>query len=142
MKTANTSDDKSITAATDPKSIGNGIVLKNPAVQPASLFPTAPERNHTPIINPRIRAGASLVTTLSPTGLRLNSPTSSIKYAHTSHHGLTRIPGPACALAPAGTRSRNAKPANRRPIANLVGLDGSLLPSRIQSQAITGASRM
>src|SRR5678816_552312 len=127
IKTANTIDDKSMTAATYPKSVANGIVLKNPAVQPASLFPTAVDRNHTPIINPRIRAGASLVTTLNPTGLRLSSPSSSMKYATTSHHGLTRMPEPRWADAPAGTRSKNAKPAKRRPIANFAGLEGSRL---------------
>ena len=57
----------------------SGILLMNPAAHPASLFPAALDRNHTPIIRPTTRVGASFVTTESPTGLRLNSPSSSMK---------------------------------------------------------------
>src|SRR5260370_2857198 len=66
--------DTSVTAATSPNSVGRGSVLKNPAAQPASLFPTAFDKNHSPIVRPTIRAGASFVTTLSPTGLSASSP--------------------------------------------------------------------
>src|SRR5262249_50646260 len=111
-------------------------------VQPAILFPTAADRNHTPIIKPRIRAGASLVTTLRPTGLRLSSPSSSMKYAKTSHHGLTRMPVHRCAAAPAGTRRRTAMPAKSSPIATVAGLEGSRLPNRTHSQARIGARRI
>src|SRR5262249_40551710 len=61
--------------ATPPNSVGRGRKLKNPAAKPASLFPTALARNHTPIIKPTIRIGDSLVTTLRPTGLKHISPT-------------------------------------------------------------------
>ena len=38
-------------------------------------FPTEIERNQTPMVSPAIRAGASLVIALKPTGLRHSSPT-------------------------------------------------------------------
>ena len=53
-------------AATAPNSVGSGVVLKKPAAQPASLLPSAFERNQTPIIRPTMRTGASFVTTLRP----------------------------------------------------------------------------
>src|SRR5207302_10697299 len=59
-------------ADTEPKSLGSGIVLKKPAVQPAIMSPTAIDQNQTPIIRPTILAGARFVTTLSPTGIRDN----------------------------------------------------------------------
>src|SRR5437667_8732074 len=59
-----------------------------------------------------------------------------------SHMGLTRIPAPDRAREPAGTRTRKDRPMNTRPQAKLAGLDGSRGPSRIQSQAKAGASRI
>ena len=51
-----------------PKSSESGIDVKNPAVHPASLLPSAPAKNHTPIIIPTIFTGASFVNTDRPTG--------------------------------------------------------------------------
>src|SRR4051812_30325 len=131
----------SSTIVTSRKRSWRGIVLKNPAAHPASLLPNAFDRNHTPIIRPTMRTGDSFVTTLRPTGLTHNSPSSEIAYAQNSHHGLTRTPS-ACAAVPAGTRIRNDSPMNSTPMANLPGTDGPRLPSRIQSSAKSGASRM
>src|SRR5262249_38413546 len=100
------------------------------------------DRNQTPIISPRIRAGASLVTTLRPTGLTQSSPSSETKYVAISHHGLTRTPAALCAVAPAGTRIRKARPMNSTPIANFAGTGGSRDPRRIHSHANAGASRI
>src|SRR5205823_3894021 len=69
----------SVTAAVTPNRVGSGVVLINPADQPASLLPRAFERKNTPIISPTTCFGASLVTTDSPTGLRHSSPSSSMK---------------------------------------------------------------
>jgi len=68
-----------VATATVPKSVGKGIVLKKPAAQPAMMSPTATDKNQTPIIKPTIRTGASLVTTLKPTGLMESSPISTTK---------------------------------------------------------------
>src|ERR1051326_5958087 len=70
----------------------SGTVLKKPAAQPASLLPNAFDRNHTPIISPTMRRGASLVTALRPIGLTHSSPSSEMKYDQTRNHGLTRMP--------------------------------------------------
>ena len=40
-------------------SVANGIVSMSPAIQPASLLPNESDRNHTPIIRPTMRGGAS-----------------------------------------------------------------------------------
>src|SRR5881394_213662 len=56
------------TPAVTPNSVGSGVVLMKPADHPASLLPTALERKKTPIMRPRIRLGASFVTTERPTG--------------------------------------------------------------------------
>src|SRR5689334_17363629 len=84
--------------ATVPNSETSGIALMKPALHPASLLPNAFERNQTPIIRPRMRAGA-----------------------------------------PAGTRTRNARPMNITPIANFVGTDGSRRPSFSHIHAKQGA---
>src|SRR5205823_5578032 len=42
----------SVTAAVTPNSVGSGVVLMNPADQPASLLPSALERKNTPIMSP------------------------------------------------------------------------------------------
>jgi hypothetical protein len=81
-------------AVTVPNKVTSGVVLKNPAAQPASLLPNAFDRNHTPIIIPTILRGASFVTALSPTGLRQSSPNSDTMYDTMSHHGLTRTASP------------------------------------------------
>src|SRR2546421_6705813 len=130
----------SATAAVAPNKVGSGIELKNPAVQPASRFPSQFDKKNTPIMRLTILVGASLVTALKPTGLRQSSPISSIVYAATGHSGLTLTPAPLCAKSPAGTSRRNASPAQSKPIPNFVGLDGSRGPRRTHSQAITGAS--
>src|SRR5262245_17049110 len=124
--------------ATQPNSVGSGIELKKPAANPASLFPTALARNHTPIIKPTIRIGASLVTTLRPTGLKHISPTTCKKYDVASHNAPTRIPW-ACAIIPAGTITINARPTKKSPNANFAGLEGLRGPRLNQSQAKTGA---
>src|SRR5260221_1918419 len=89
-----------------------------------------------------MRTGASFVTTLRPTGLRHSSPSSEMKYAATSHHGLTRVPVPSWANRAAGTSTRNANAMKNSPQANFAGLEGSREPSRIQSHAKAGARRM
>ena len=63
-----------VVSATVPNSVGSGSRSKNPPANPASLFPVAIDKNHTPIIEPTIRLGASFVTVERPTGLRHNSP--------------------------------------------------------------------
>src|SRR5205807_7654529 len=100
----------SVTAAVAPNKVGSGVVLMNPADQPASLFPSALERKNTPIMSPTTCLGASLLTTDRqvvglmmgvttclgasllttdrPTELRHSSPSSSMKYTATSHSGL------------------------------------------------------
>src|SRR3989441_12170462 len=93
MTTAAPSD----TAAVTPTSCASGIELKNPAVQPASRFPSQFDKKNTPIMRLTILVGASLVTALKPTGLRQSSPISSIVYVATSHSGLTLTPAPLCA---------------------------------------------
>src|SRR3954462_13811510 len=129
------------TSVTYPNSVFNGIALKKPAAQPASLLPNAFERNHTPIISPTIRSGASLVTALRPTGLTHSSPSSEMKYDTISHHGLTLMPA-LLAIAPAGMSTANDSPIIRRPHANFAGTDGSCRPSRSHIQPKTGARRM
>ncbi len=56
-------------------------------------LPTEVARNHTPIINPPIRAGASTVMALRPTGLSTSSPMVCRKYVAVSHIGLASTPG-------------------------------------------------
>src|SRR3982751_7134702 len=129
------------TSVTYPNSVFNGIELKKPAAHPASLLPNAFERNHTPIIRPTMRSGASFVTALRPTGLMHSSPSSETKYDAISHHGLTRMPSP-LASAPAGTSTRNDRLMKNRPNANFAGTDGSRGPRRNQSHPNTGASAM
>jgi len=63
-----------VVSATAPKSRGSGRRSKNPPANPASLLPVAIERNHTPIMAPAIRRGASFVTIERPTGLIHSSP--------------------------------------------------------------------
>jgi hypothetical protein len=87
-----TSAAASSTPVTTLKSVSSGVVLKNPAAHPATLLPNAFDKNQTPIIMPTMRAGATLVTALMPTGLRHSSPNSAIMYATISHHGLTLTP--------------------------------------------------
>src|SRR2546422_1240413 len=60
MTTAAPSD----TAAVTPNSCASGIELKNPAVQPASRFPSQFDKKNTPIMRLTILVGASLVTAL------------------------------------------------------------------------------
>src|SRR6185436_6195716 len=95
-------------------------------------------RNQTPIIKPAMRAGASLVIALRPTGLRHNSPNVCSRYVTVSHIGLTCTPFSARRAA----TTRIAKPAPTRinPSENLIGVDGSFDPSRIHSHANTGAN--
>src|SRR5438094_8347110 len=130
----------SSTIATSANSVRSGTVLKNPAAHPESLFPNAFDRIQTPIITPTMRGGDSLVTALRPTGYRHSSPSSEMPYATTSHHGLTRTPGARCAMAPAGTSTRNDMPMNTTPSAIFAGTDGSCLPRGTHIHANTGAS--
>src|SRR5215471_5998970 len=130
------------TTATAPNSRDSGIELKNPAVHPASLLPSELDKKNTPIMRLTMRFGASLVTADRPTGLRHSSPHSSMKYAATSHSGLTLIPAALCAMAPAGTSSRNAIPANSSASTNFDGTDGWRGPSFTQIHANTGDNRI
>ena len=115
-----------------------------PAAHPASLLPNAFDRNQTPIISPTMRAGDSLVTALRPTGLQAQLAELGDAVATTiSHNGLTRMPPPACAIAPGGHehQERQAHEQERR-ARTWSGTDGSRGPSRIHSHAKTGASRI
>src|SRR5207244_9591093 len=49
MSTNMTAAAPSVTAAVTPNSVGSGVVLMNPADQPASLLPRALERKNTPM---------------------------------------------------------------------------------------------
>src|SRR5438094_10008993 len=82
----------SVTAAVTPNKVGSGVVLMNPADQPASLFPSALERKNTPIMSPTTCLGASLVTTDRPTELRHSSNNYELKITATSHRGLILTP--------------------------------------------------
>ena len=121
-------------------SVSSGIELKNPADHPASLLPNAFERNQTPIIKPTMRAGDTLVTALSPTGLQ----------AHLAELGqqIHRDEPPradARAAVRLGHRSRRDEHEERQaheqnsPSAILAGTDGSRGPSRTHSHAKIGA---
>src|SRR5690349_12087884 len=98
------------------------------------------ERNHTPIMRPATRAGASLVKALRPTGLRHSSPMVWSRYTSHSHSELTCTP-PAARRA-AITMTTNPSPTKINPQENFAGLDGSFDPSHTQNQANTGASAM
>src|SRR5688572_1999309 len=100
-------------------------------------LPTDVARNQTPIMRPAMRAGASFVIALKPTGLRHSSPNVCSRYTTTSHMGLTWTPD-AARRAPT-TSTAKPLPTSSRPRANLTGVDGSWRPSLIQSHANTGA---
>src|SRR5678815_2314574 len=76
----------------------------------------------------------------NPTGLRHSSPIVCRRYVVISHPALTRPP-PAANWA-AGIRIANPAARKNRPRANLLGVDGSRLPSLSHSHANAGASRM
>src|SRR4029077_6176905 len=80
--------------------------------------------------------GASLVTALIPTGLRLSSPRVWKKQTPMSHQRLTGWHPPSQAAI---ATTRKPRPTQTSAITNFVGLDGSRLPRRIQTQANTGA---
>ncbi len=103
-------------------------------------LPTEVARNHTPIINPPILAGASTVIALKPTGLNTSSPMVCRKYVVVSHIGLASTPS----ARAGGIRIAKPRPASTRPQANLVGADGSVPLAAIltQTHAITGANRI
>ena len=63
-----------------------------------------------------------------------------MKYAPTSHNGLTF--SPPCAAAPAGMSRTNARPTNISASANFAGDDGWRGPSLTHSHANTGDSRI
>src|SRR2546422_7099646 len=62
-----------VVSATAPNRFGNGKRSKKPPANPASLFPMAIERNHTPIIAPTILGDRK--------STRLNSSHGYISYA-------------------------------------------------------------
>src|SRR5580692_6445715 len=95
------------------------------------------DTNHSPIIIPARRAGASLVIALRPTGLRHISATVCTKYVPVNHPGEPCPPR--MATLAGGIKIANAIPLNTIDQANFVGLDGSRLPKAIQSHANTGA---
>src|SRR6188474_395116 len=103
-------------------------------------LPTDAPRNHTPIIEPTTRAGASFVMELRPTGLRHSSAKVCTRYTITSHIGVTRAP-PAANSA-AGTRRRKPRPTPTSPIENFTGADGCFAPSLSHSHANIGAKMM
>src|SRR5438094_8032476 len=63
-----------------------------------------------------------------------------MKYAPTSHNGLTF--SPPCAAAPAGMSRTNARPTNISASANFAGDDGWRGPRLTHSPANTGDSRI
>src|SRR5438270_13296413 len=100
-------------------------------------LPTEMARYQSPIIRPVMRAGASFVTALMPTGLSDSSPKVCSRYVTTSQYGATLTPE---AERPAAiTRIAKPEPTNRRPTPNFAGLDGSHEPRRIHNHANTGA---
>src|SRR5579862_9846755 len=109
-------------------------------MRPPVKLPIAIDRYHTPMIRPPMRAGASLVIALMPTGLNASSPHVCSRYVTTSHIGLTLTPLAAKMAATATTA--NPPPTQNRPYANFVGLDGSREPSVIHNHANTGANVM
>src|SRR5678815_2321990 len=104
-------------------------------------LPADAPRNHTPIIEPTTRGGASFVMELRPTGLRHSSAKVCTRYTITSHIGLTRTP-PASAAWAAGTRIRKPRPTPMSPIENFTGADGCSGPSFSHSHANIGAKMM
>src|SRR5678815_218530 len=104
-------------------------------------LPADAPRNHTPIIEPTTRGGASFVMELRPTGLRHSSAKVCTRYTITSHIGLTRTP-PASAAWAAGTRIRKPRPTPMSPIENFTGADGCFGPSFSHSHANIGAKMM
>src|SRR5262245_56626938 len=112
------------TAATLRKRLASspGLFLKLPAISPPKKLPKEIARNHTPIIRPPIRCGASLVVVLRPTGLKQSSPTVWQKSTPTSHHGptLSALPNSSEAI----TNNTAPNPTNTRPNENFAGLDG------------------
>src|SRR5919198_2616530 len=109
-------------------------------MRPPVKLPTEIDRYQTPMIRPAMRAGASLVIALIPTGLSDSSPKVWSRYVSTSHIGLTFAPLAAKVAATATTAK--AAPANMSPYENFVGLDGSRDPRFNQSHAKTGAKVM
>src|SRR5580658_7013184 len=96
------------------------------------------ETNHTPIISPATRTGASFVIALNPTGLRHSSPIVCNRYVAFSHHMDTSTP-PDARTAPAAITA-NPSPPNSSPNVNFDGLDGSRRPICNHIHANTGAS--
>src|SRR5262249_28612971 len=109
-------------------------------MRPPVKLPTDIDKYQTPMIRPAMRAGASFVIALIPTGLSDSSPNVCSRYVSTSHIGLTFKPLAANGAAQATT----TKPAtaNMSPYENFVGLDGSRAPSLSHSHANTGAKLM
>src|SRR5215217_6024786 len=101
-------------------------------------LPTEVARNQMPITSPAIRAGASLVIALKPTGLRHSSPNVWRRYVIVSHIGLT--PAPDAASVAGMTSVMNPAATAISPSANFTGVDGSRRPRRSHSHANTGAN--
>src|SRR5919204_3719902 len=109
-------------------------------MRPPVKLPTDIDRYQTPMMRPAMRAGASFVIALIPTGLSDNSPNVCSRYVSTSHIGLTFTPL-AANVAAMATDAKPA-PANISPYENFVGLDGSRGPSFSHSHANKGAKLM
>src|SRR5262245_61661206 len=84
-----------------------------------------------------MRAGASLVIELRPTGLRHNSPIVWMRYTRNSQ--LTPTFAPVSAVWAAGTRITKPRPTQTSPKANFDGLAGWFLPHFTHSHANRGA---
>src|SRR5579872_3994342 len=109
-------------------------------MRPPVKLPIEIDKYQTPMIRPPIRAGASLVIALMPTGLSDSSPQVCRRYVATSHQGLTLTPLAAKIAATATTAK--PPPTSSSPPANFAGLDGSFDPSVIHSHAKIGANVM
>src|SRR5688572_12985586 len=102
-----------------PSGMSIDAILPNCA---ASTSEYAVASQNPPIIKPTTCATDNCVTADKPIGDRHISPTSSRKYASTSHHTLASAPSPTeCAAASNG---RKARAANSRPNTLFIGLLG------------------
>src|SRR6476620_9876868 len=105
---------------------------------PASLLAAAFARNHTAISKDANFNGANLFTSARPIGDKHNSPQVWSAYIPVSQIMLTFIPGPTSFTPKAIHRYPSAR--RNKPIAILVGEEGSFFPSFNHNHAKKGAN--
>ena len=103
-------------------------------------LPTDAPRNQTPIIEPTMRAGASLVIDAEADRAQASSAKVCTRYTMNSHHGLTSAP-PA-AIARRRDDDQEAEAHADQPERELHGADGCFEPSFSHSHANIGAKMM